>query len=263
MRTSAFSKGFRSKIISEGLAGYFNTLRRRIAEGQPLNRTKEEIRRQSRSKRNSKLNNWFNSGSSTYDTVVFVPATPLSSLANLLQKHETQNNQGRTSRIKIVERAGRSLKTILAPNCPWGVQKCTDAKCFPCSTSTGPLKVSCRTPGVVYSIVCVFCEEAGLEAIYFGESGHNCYTRGRKHLDDFHAGITSNCMSIHARVHHPDEPRLATNFKMIPLKTINKPMDRQITEALNIANANVDILLNSGSEWRSGLVPRASVSRPS
>ena len=59
-------------------------------------------------------------------------------------------------------------------------------------------------------------------------------------------------MSIHAKVHHPDEPRLATNFKMIPLKTINKPMDRQITEALNIANANVDILLNSGSEWRSG-----------
>ena len=68
---------------------------------------------------------------------------------------------------------------------------------------------------------------------------------------------------IHSKVHHPDEPRLATNFKMITLKTINKPMDRQITEALNIASAKVDVLLNSGSEWRSGLVPRASVTRPS
>ena len=39
-------------------------------------------------------------------------------------------------------------------------------------------------------------------------------------------------------------------------------MDRQITEALSIANTNVDILLNSVSEWGSGQVPRAAVARP-
>ena len=68
-------------------------------------------------------------------------------------------------------------------------------------------------------------------------------------------------MTIHAKVHHPDVPHSMSNFRMIPLKKISKPLDRQITESLVISNASVDILMNSGSEWRAGAVPRASVGR--
>ena len=60
--------------------------------------------------------NWFNFGRSSFDSVMFVLPNPQSSLVKLLQKHEEQNNQGRSSRIKIVEQAGKSLKNILAPN---------------------------------------------------------------------------------------------------------------------------------------------------
>ena len=69
-------------------------------------------------------------------------------------------------------------------------------------------------------------------------------------------------MTIHAKKHHPDVTTVASNFRMIPLKLIRKPLDQQITEALEIANARVDILLNSGTEWRSGQIPRAAVTRP-
>ena len=67
-----------------------------------------------------------------YNTVLFVLATPFSRLANILEKQEAQNNQGRSSQIKIVEWAGISLKTILVPNIPWGVEQCDDDKCVPC-----------------------------------------------------------------------------------------------------------------------------------
>ena len=75
------------------------------------------IRTQSK-KRTKSQNNWFNSGESSYNSVLFVPATPHSALAKILQKHESENNQGRKSRVKIIEKAGRSVKSLLAPNNP-------------------------------------------------------------------------------------------------------------------------------------------------
>ena len=121
------------------------------------------------------------------------------------------------------------------------------------------MRVSCRVPGVVYSIICVLCEADGKEAFYFGESGKNCYERGRKHLEQFNAGVQSHCMTIHARVHHGEVPKSELKLRMAPLQRRLKPLDRQISEALLINNSDADILLNSGSEWRSGQVPRASV----
>ena len=197
LKVSGYSEGFRSKVIAEGIAGYFNTLRRRLKDNLPLNRPMDVIRTQSK-KRTKSQNNWFNSGESSYNSVLFVPATPHSALAKTLQKHESENNQGRKSRVKIIEKAGRSVKSLLAPNNPWSATKCGDEECFMCSTATGPLKLSCRVPGVLYTIVCVLCEEeGGKSAVYYGESGKNCYERGKKHLEQFKAGNASHCMTIH------------------------------------------------------------------
>ena len=256
---SGYPRGFRSKIISEGIAGYVNILKRRFDSDLPLNRPKEMIRSQGRHKKSMIANNWFNSGSRVYDTVLFVPSTPSSSLAKILKEHEAKNDQGRKSRIKIVERAGVSVKNMLAPNYPWGIEKCSDPECFPCSTAVAPLKVSCRVPGIPYCIECVLCEHTGEKSVYYGQSGKNCYMRGKKHIEDFSSGNPSHCMTIHAKVHHPDVPHSVSNFRMVPLRRISKPLDRQISEALTISNASVDILMNSGSEWRAGAVPRASV----
>ena len=256
---SGYSEGFRSKIIAEGLSGYLNTIRKRIKSGFPINRPKEMISMQSK-KRTITAANWYNSGLSTYDSVLFVPFTLNGASAKLLQYHEAQNIQGRTSRIRIVEKAGRSIKNVLAPNYPWSIEPCKDPECFPCSTADGPPQISCRTPGVLYNIVCRLCEHTGNSSVYYGESGKNCYARGKKHIEDFKARTSSHCMVIHAKVHHPDEPWLVSNFRMIARRAFKRPLERQISEALEIANSNADVVLNSGSEWRSGRIPRASVS---
>ena len=87
-------------------------------------------------------------------------------------------------------------------------------------------------------------------------------SRGKDHTDAFLAGNSSHCLVIHHRTHHPDLPRLVAHYRMIPIRSYKTPLDRQISEALDINNAEVDILLNSGSEWGAGKLPRASVARP-
>ena len=98
LKVSGYSEGFRSKVIAEGIAGYFNTLRRRLKDNFPLNRAMNVIRTQSK-KRTKSQNNWFNSGEPLYNSVLFVLATPHTALAKILQKHEAENNQSRKSRV--------------------------------------------------------------------------------------------------------------------------------------------------------------------
>ena len=259
LKVSGYPQNFRSKILSEGLAGFLKMVKTRAETGTEINRPGDVIRQQ---KKKTSKNDWFNKGESLYDSVLFVPATPHSALAKLLQNHEKQNNQGRSSRIKIVERAGISLKNVLAPNDPWGIVKCQDLDCFTCTTNMEPAKVSCRTPGIIYNIFCNICGNDNREAVYVGQSGKNAYSRGKDHIDAFLAGSNSHCLVIHHRTHHPDLPRLVAHYRMAPIRSYKTPLDRQISEALDINNSEVDILLNSGSEWGAGKLPRASVARP-
>ena len=122
-------------------------------------------------------------------------------------------------------------------------------------------KVNCRKPGILYNIICVLCENAGIKAVYFGESGKNAYSRGKKHIEDFQGGLSSHCMTIHQKTHHPDAPKAVSNFRMVPVRPFMHPLDRQIREALKIQNCEADIIMNSGSEWRTGRLPRAAVTR--
>ena len=69
-------------------------------------------------------------------------------------------------------------------------------------------------------------------------------------------------MTIHSRVHHQDDPRHVSHYWMMPIKIIRKSLDRQISEALSIADSEDDVLLNRGAEWGAGRVSRATVARP-
>ena len=51
-----------------------------------------------------------------YSTVLFVPPTPGGALAKQMQLRETQINSGTDDRIKVVERGGQKLKSILVQN---------------------------------------------------------------------------------------------------------------------------------------------------
>ena len=174
-------------------------------------------------------------------SVLFVPATERSLLARKIREVECENRQNRNSRIKIVERTGKTILSHLSCNYPWSPQPCNDVDCFPCSTNTD-IKISCRKHGVSYRIVCTLCSLDDIAAAYEGETGKCLFVRGKWHMKEFKDGVSTNGMEA--------------------LRTFQKPLDRQIEEALRIKNSEFEILMNSGTEWRIDSVPRARFTAP-
>ena len=204
--------------------------------------------------------NWFQpKGSGIYSSVVFVPSTPGSALMKSLQTIEEQNNQGRKNRVRFVEKAGRTVRDIAGKNYPWSTFKCNLEECFQCTTSASP-KISCRKPGIAYSICCTICRSEGVVAEYQGETSKSAFTRGKKHLDEFKAFLRTNCMVIHNITHHNSSRTL--NFEMVVLKTVRGATERQIDESIRINSSTADIIMNSGSEWRADAIPRAAFQAP-
>ena len=73
-----------------------------------------------------KYNWWCKKGRSSinYDTIVFVPPTPGSKLAKMMQRREAEINKASDTRIKIVEKGGIKLKHIISTRNPFPPAPC-------------------------------------------------------------------------------------------------------------------------------------------
>ena len=104
---------------------------------------KKKLRRKQQSK-----TKWFKRGKTKYKSIIFVPATPNSKLqkeySKIIQKHKID--------IKVVEKAGKQLKTILQTSDPFKQNKCQDEECFPCKSNNNDKLTNCREDGIIYKI---------------------------------------------------------------------------------------------------------------
>ena len=260
MMISGYSTGFRIQAICGGLIGHLRILYRSVKDEINIHRNKEEILQQKSAKGGVK---WFKRNNPQCRSVLFIPATPGSTLANTVRDLERKNRQGRKTRIKVVEQSGRTVRNTVVKNYPWAVSCCEDPLCFPCSSGgTVESKVSCRHPGIGYKITCLLCNDVEVVALYHGESGRNLYSRGKEHLQGLSSGLKTNCLVIHNNVHHDGSQE--AHFKMEATGVFSKAIDRQIDESVRMKYhmKKGGILLNSGSEWRGDSVPRANFYAP-
>ena len=98
-------------------------------------------------------------------------------------------------KMKIVERAGKSLINMLTKSNPWGGNDCGRRGCLLCTTkaATGKnLTQSCSKRSLVYETWCADClkrhedsngGEGGIYK-YIGETAKSAYERGANHLYD-------------------------------------------------------------------------------
>ena len=63
-------------------------------------------------------------------------------------------------------------------------------------------------------------------------------------------------MVIHSNRH--DNGSRELTYKMEPTGVFNTALDRQLDESMRLKFSSASIVLNSGSEWRGELIPRAS-----
>ena len=100
---------------------------------------------------------------------------------------------------------------------------------LPTSTGNGPGK--CEKNGAGYRIRCETCWQAGRLSLYDGESGSNCYTRGKQQEDGLRLREEENPLWKHCLVEH--EGRTA-EFSMKQTNVFGSCLVRQVNEAVRI-----------------------------
>ena len=156
----------------------------------------------------------------------------------------------------VVELKGTTIHHLLWRPNPWGGQKCGEQDCFPCQGDRGG---NCRKQGVTYTLNCVTCQKESnskrVVAAYEGETGRNAYDRGKEHLAHLSKKSEENSfLWLHSLHHHSGREDI--EYSMEVTGTFREPLDRQLTEKVNISNFKGSILMNHKNELGGAIVER-------
>lgn len=120
----------------------------------------------------------------TPSSVLFMERTEEGKLATEVKEKEREINQIGRKKIKVVERNGAQLQSILTKDNPWEQPHCMRQDCLRCQhTEEG--KARCREVNLVYQTICKLCKLEGEEVSYIGETSRSLYERTREHLRDY------------------------------------------------------------------------------
>ena len=113
----------------------------------------------------------------------------------------------------------------------------------------------CRKSCSAYRLECEECEKNNLKAVYEGETGRNCYSRGLEHMAGLSNEKDDNPLWKHCEIQH-DGRKVA--FKMVCLRSFKTAYLRQVNEGVRIACCNADICMNSKAELHQPSIVRVT-----
>jgi hypothetical protein len=190
-----------------------------------------------------------------------VPATPNAELAERARQVVTEEGPRLGVAIRVVETGGLSLKRQLARTDLAAGEPCRQADCRACLSGQGGGLLHQRS-GALYTGTCLLCPDLGRgTAVYTGESGYSGYTRLCDHADEIRRRDQSNAFSKHLREEHQEQEGDAAVFNFEVVRTFQKPLERQVAEAVAIHGCKADQVLNSKSEWEQPATERLIVTR--
>ena len=96
-----------------------------------------------------------------------------------------------------------------------------------------------------------------MKAVYEGETGRNCYSRGLEHIAGLNNEKDDNPLWKHCQIQHDGRK---VDFKMICLKSFKTAFMRQINEGVRIACCKADICMNSKAEFHQPSIVRVTTS---
>ena len=260
MMISGYPEEFRAGVIRSAAVGYERLMAASASGERPLYRPRNWQQQARQEAKLLKRVSWYRPA----DTVLFLPATPGGELAEQARKVLEEEAPRLGMSIRVVERAGISVKRQLAKTDLAAGEPCKQLDCLACISNPGEGGgLRHQRAGVLYRGTCKICAAQGRSTIYYGESGYNGYTRLGEHGADVRTGDLTNAFAKHLHEDHPEaaagQVQDVISFEVI--RTYEKPLERQVAEAVAIQRCQADQLLNSKSEWEQPAVERLIVTR--
>ena len=246
---SGYNKLERDVIVGEGLARLCN-LKKQVEDGlRPMYRTAEWQQHERIIGKKLKRKSWYGAN---VESVVFCQATPNEILRKSLQEEVKKSGLN----IRVVEKGGRNVKSLLQRSDVKPEISCNDPSCVVCLTSS---RGQCRVENSGYSITCLQCEENGVTATYQGETGRCAKVRCGEHARDLRNKAPRSNLYDHVVERHAGD--LNTKFKYEVVRVFhNDVLARQLEEGMRIENQQ-GISMNSQQEWNAPAVVQVSAYR--
>ena len=181
-----------------------------------------------------KKEHWYK-GDDKYDSVMFVQPTVGSKLKREVQRIAKRNEV----RVKVIEKAGLTMKKALQRSDPYQKRKCERADCAVCEHGKAG---ECRIRGCGYQLK---CKEDSKK--YRGQTGRSVYERVKEEIRDLHRKDEKSPLWRHSELCHNG---LGFDMEVKILdKNFGKPSRRMIAEALRIEALDEEETMNSKQEW--------------
>ena len=240
MMQAGYSVGQRKSILEHALR-INDKMRVEDQNGtRPLYRPKDwQVEERIKNKKR-KRQNWSTRGG--YIAPIFVPPTPNSELARMLQK-VADNETEAGVKFKIVETGGRTMKSEVQVSNPTATSGCDDGDCLACQYGRGK-GGNCRQSNIEYEVECQLCPD-DRKCLYIGESSRNIYTRVKEHQSSYRNRNGKSFMKKHQEKHHQGLPG---SYKAKVTGSFRDCLTRQVSEGVSIRRCDVEVM-NGKSEW--------------
>ena len=210
---------------------------------------------------------------------MFLPHTHHIELAGDMRVTENHFEETTNWRLKMVEKAGVKVSSMLTDSDPWSGQDCSRESCWLCETklTTGKLtNQDCTRRNLVYETYCMSCEEKDGKATepgekeekirketklykYLGETCRSVWERSAEHLADLRNLSPTSHLLKHILDVHEGEDMERVRFGIRVVKYTRTAFDRQILESVKIQQERKEhFLLNSRTEYNRCAIPRLS-----
>ena len=242
LKNSGYCKLERDIIVTEGISRLKNLIEKVNEEERPFYRNGDWMKIERSIDKVLKKRSWC--GKNT-ETVVFVQATPEEVLKKAVQTEADLSG----IKVRVVEKGGRSIKSLLQRSDIQPNKKCYQDNCIICLSSD---KGRCDVENAGYIVKCKSCEQEGIVAVMNGETGRCARVRCKEHFRDYQSELPRSNLFAHVVEKHGGDK--STQFQFEVARIFQKDvLGRQLEEGLRIENQQ-GISLNSQNEWQAPAV---------
>ena len=227
MEYCGYDRAFRYNVVRVALSRYKEVLSR-LERGERIFAQGDSAR-----KRKQKKIDWYKEDGK-YESVMFIQPTPGSILKHRIQKLAKRNGV----KVKVIEKAGLTVKKELQKSNPFGKKRCERVDCVICQHGKEGI---CRTRGCGYELM---CKEDNRK--YVGQTGRSVYERIGEEVRGWHNRDEKNPLWRHSELYH--EGREFEYEVKITNRDFGRPSRRLITEGVLIEKLDEGKTMNSKRE---------------